>query len=204
MKKAVFVDRDGTLNEMVYDPTHGIMDSPRRPEQVTLMKGAGEFLRRLRDADYFIVVVTNQPGVAKGTLTLPELEAVNRRLVELLEKEGGRWDDLRYCPHHPDPGPAGNAAFKADCDCRKPKPGMLLDAAKAYGIDMTASWMVGDGLVDVQAGKAAGCHTALVSKLKISQVEQFFDTDGVEPDAIAGSLEVVGDVILKRLKIRAP
>jgi len=200
MRKAAFIDRDGTLNEMVYDAVHGIMDSPRRPEQVSLMKGAGEFLRRLRDEGYFIVVVTNQPGIAKGTMTMSELDAVNRRLAELLEKDGGRWDDLRYCPHHPDPGPAGNPAFKADCDCRKPKPGMLFDAVKAHDLDTGASWMVGDGLVDIQAGKAAGCRTVLVAKLKISQVEQFFDIEGVEPDAIAGNLKEAGDVILKGLK----
>ena len=200
MKKAAFIDRDGTLNEMVYDAAHGIMDSPRRPEQVALMKGAGEFLRQLREDGYFIVVVTNQPGIAKGTMTMSELDAVNRRLEELLAKDGGRWDDLRFCPHHPDPGPTGNSAFKADCACRKPKPGMLLDAIRAHEIDPSASWMVGDGLVDIQAGKAAGCRTVLVAKLNISQVEQFFDIDGVEPDAIAGNLKEAGDVILKGLK----
>lgn len=196
MNKAVFVDRDGTLNEMVYDPTHGTMDSPRRPEQVALMPGAGKFLKKLREAGYFIVIVTNQPGIAKGTLRIPELEAVNARIAQLLARDGGRWDDLRFCPHHPDPGPAGNAAYKKNCDCRKPLPGMLRDAARDHDIDKKASWMAGDGLVDVQAGKAAGCKTVLVAKLKVSQVEKFFDTDGSEPDAVAGNLEEALEIIL--------
>ncbi len=196
MKKAIFIDRDGTLNEMVYDRTHGTMDSPRRPDQVALMPGAAEFLKQLRDAGYFLVVVTNQPGLAKGTLTMEELEAVNARIAKLLGASGARWDDLRFCPHHPDPGPGGNPAYTKKCDCRKPLPGMLFAAAGAHGLDRKESWMVGDGLVDVQAGKAAGCRTVLVAKLKVSQVEKFFDTDGGEPDAVAGSLVEALDIIL--------
>jgi histidinol-phosphate phosphatase family protein len=196
MKKAIFIDRDGTLNEMVYDQVHGLMDSPRRPEQVTLMHGAGDFLKRLRGAGYTLIVVTNQPGLAKGTLTEAELDAVNRSLAEKLAKDGGSWDDLRFCPHHPDPGPAGNAKYAKACACRKPLPGLILDAAKEHGIDTKSSWMVGDGLVDVQAGHAAGCRTVLVAKLKVSQVERFFDMDGAEPEAIAGNLKEVADIML--------
>ena len=112
MKKAAFVDRDGTINEMVYDETHGTMDSPRRPEQVALAKNAAAFLHGLRELGYLIVIVTNQPGIAKGTLTEPELNAVNHRIADLLLP--ARWDELRFCPHHPD--------FGSVCDCRKPKP----------------------------------------------------------------------------------
>lgn len=192
MRRAAFVDRDGTLNEMVYDPTHGLMDSPRRPEQVVAMKNAAAFLAGLRELGYLIVVVTNQPGVSKGTLTLPELEAVNRRLADLLAPAG--WDDLRFCPHHPD--------FGSTCDCRKPRPGMLTRAAADHGIDLAQSWMIGDGQVDVAAGRAAGCRTLLVSKLKISQVEKFFDTNGAEPDAIAPNLMAALDIIAGRATTR--
>ena len=190
MKRGAFVDRDGTLNEMVYDATHGTMDSPRRPEQVSLVKNAAEFLRGLRELGFLIVIVTNQPGVSKGTLTLPELDAVNGRLADLLVPAS--WDDLRFCPHHPD--------FGSTCDCRKPKPGMLMAAARDHGIDLSQSWMVGDGLVDVQAGRAAGCKTILLSKLKISQMEKYFDTNGAEPDAVAPDLMFALDVIAGRAK----
>lgn len=181
MAKACFVDRDGTLNHMVYDETHGLMDSPRRPAQVELVQGASLFLKALRAMGYLIIVVTNQPGIAKGTMTLRELGIVNKRLAALLEREGGRWDALYYCPHHPGSG------TKADrvCDCRKPKPGMIMRAADEHGIDLSASWMIGDGLNDVQAAKAAGCRAILLTRLKLEQIERFLSVvDGV-PDVIA-------------------
>ena len=180
---AVFLDRDGTLNEMVYDSTHGLMDSPRRPEQVVPMRFAGELVHGLRELGYRIVVVTNQPGIAKGTLTQAELGDVHVALAKAIPP--GYWDALEYCPHHPEHG-AG-----AKCACRKPAPGMLLKAAGEGGIDLSKSWMVGDGLVDVQAGKAAGCRTILLTKLKVNVVERFFELDGAEPDFVAGNLREV-------------
>ena len=133
--RAVFVDRDGTLNEMVYDEEHGILDSARRPEQVRLIPGAAEFLRRVRAAGYAIIVVSNQPGIAKGTLSLRDLEAVNRRLADLLAAEGARWDDIRCCPHYPKKVAGGRDGFVASCSCRKPEPGLLVQAAEesCYG-----------------------------------------------------------------------
>ncbi|MGD9873939.1 MAG: D-glycero-alpha-D-manno-heptose-1,7-bisphosphate 7-phosphatase [Kiritimatiellia bacterium] len=197
-RKAVFIDRDGVLNEMVYDETHGTMDSPRRPEQVAMIRGAGRFLQAVRNMGYFSVVVTNQPGIAKGTLTLAELDAVNARLAELLETEGSRWDALKYCPHHPDGGFSPRREYVMKCECRKPRPGMIIEAAKELDIDLKKSWMIGDGLTDVQAGHAAGCTTILVTQLKIDQVERFFHTDGREPDFICRNLAEALDVIKKR------
>jgi len=185
MNKAVFIDRDGTLNEMVYDETHGLLDSPRRPEQVQLVKGAAAFLRGLKTAGFMTVVVTNQPGVAKGTLTLEELYAVNRKVARMLEAGHAEWDEMCFCPHHPK---GVKRAFAKKCNCRKPKPGMLVQAAKDRGIDLRKSWMVGDGLNDIQAGRAAGCKTILVTKLKLDQIEQFFKLQNAKPTAIAADL----------------
>ena len=140
-KKAVFVDRDGTLNEMVYDVTHGVLDSPRRADQVKLLPHAAHFLNKLRELGYFIVIATNQPGLAKGTLTQDQLESVNKKMADLLLLEGARWDDFRFCPHHPE--------FGSLCNCRKPLPGMLTQAAKDHDIDLSRSGMIGGGLVDV-------------------------------------------------------
>lgn len=176
---AVFIDRDGTLNDMVYDETHGAFDSPRRAEQVRLRPGAVEFVRGMRAAGFRAVVVTNQPGFAKGTLTQADLDAVHGRLAELLTAGGAAWDALYVCPHHP-----GVSA----CDCRKPKPGMLLRAAREHGIDLARSWMVGDGLVDIGAGRAAGCRTILVANLKIEQIERFLELEHGEPDHVARNL----------------
>ena len=186
--KAIFLDRDGTLNAMVYDETHGLLDSPRRPEQVTLIAGAAGFMREARALGYKLVVVTNQPGLAKGTLTLSELEAVNARLAEFLAAEGARWDALYFCPHHPTGGAGVSSPYVMECDCRKPKPGLLLRAAADLDLDLGASWLVGDGLNDIQAGNAAGCRTVLVSRLKLEQIERFISIDGASPMTTVASI----------------
>ena len=186
--KAIFVDRDGTLNEMVYNETHGLLDSPRRPRQVVAVRDAAAFLKGGRRLGYRIVVVSNQPGLAKGTLTGKELAAVNVRLAGILARKGGYWDEFCYCPHHPKGGKGGVRKYIRGCSCRKPKPGMLLKAAKDLHINLRRSWMVGDGLNDVEAGKAAGCRTILVTKLKLEQIERFVDIDEARPDFIAADL----------------
>jgi len=194
-KRAVFIDRDGTLNAMVYDPDHGVMDSPRRVEQVRVLPGAADFLRGVRGLGYLAVVVTNQPGIAKGSLSVPELDAVNRRLAELLAEAGARWDDLLYCPHHPDGDGGGVAEYVMECECRKPQPGMLYAAAQRHGIDLGRSWMVGDGITDVQAGRRAGCRTILVTRLKVGTIEKFLELEDGEPDAIAPDLPAALEII---------
>ena len=193
-RRAVFVDRDGTLNEMVYDETHGLLDSPRLPSQVKMIKGAGVFLRRLKQAGYLVVVVSNQPGLAKNTLTEERLAAVNRALARQLEREGDSWDEIRCCPHHPRGSGRKNRHVKK-CACRKPAPGLLLEAARERGLDLKKSWMVGDGLNDVQAGKAAGCKTVLVTRLKIDQVELFFSMNKARPDHVVSSLDKAFETI---------
>ncbi len=198
--KAVFIDRDGVLNEMVYDEVHGLLDSPRRPEQVVMIRGAGTFLKGVRELGYLSVVVTNQPGIAKGTLTQADLEAVNSRLRELLATEGGAWHDLLYSPYHPHGGPWARPEFVRESDCRKPKPGMLLRAAAAHRIDLKRSWMVGDGMVDIQAGQAAGCRTILVTKLKIPEIERFLELKA-EPDHVVANLGDALDVIREKQRL---
>lgn len=190
MKPALFLDRDGILNEMVYDDTHGLLDSPRRPEQVRVVPGAAGLMNAARARGYDIVVVTNQPGIAKGTLTEQGLDAVNGRLADLLHEQGAAWDTIYHCPHHPrSPGEA-NA-----CDCRKPKPGMLLKAANDRNLDLARSWMVGDGVVDVQAGRAAGCRTILVANLKLDLVARLMQTAGGLPDAHCPTMGAVFDIL---------
>lgn len=203
LRKAVFLDRDGVLNEMVYDETHGVMDSPMLPSQVRAVRGAGSLLRGLRRRGYFVCVATNQPGIAKGTLTLKRLEAIHAKLARLLAEEGGRWDDLRFCPHHPAGGARPRKRYVRDCACRKPKPGLLLAAAKAHGLDLGASWMVGDGLTDIRAGRAAGCRTILVSRVKIHDIERFVRVKGAEPDRVVSRVADVFKVIAGRRRASA-
>jgi D-glycero-D-manno-heptose 1,7-bisphosphate phosphatase len=158
-RAAVFLDRDGVINDPVVDPTDGRPESPHRPVDVVLAEGAVRGLRVLRDAGLFLVGVSNQPSTAKGKVTLAELEAVHERMVDLLAAEGLALDDWRYCFHHPE---GVVPELSGQCECRKPAPGMLLDAARAYDIDLGASWTIGDSDTDVEAGRAAGTRTILV------------------------------------------
>lgn len=158
-RRAIFLDRDGVLNDPVPDGD-GPPESPYRPQDVRLTSGAVEGARALRDAGYALVVVTNQPAAAKATATVAALDAVNARVRELLAAGGVELDGWYTCLHHP----AGTVAGLAGpCDCRKPAPGMLLQAAGELELDLGASWIVGDTDADMGAGRAAGTRTALVT-----------------------------------------
>lgn len=119
------------------------------------------------------IVVTNQPGIAQGRLTEATLQVIHHKMETLLGKEGAFVNRIYYCPHHPDKGFEGEVPeLKIDCDCRKPKPGMLLQAAEDFNIDLSSSWMIGDDERDVGAGKNAGCHTALIGHQDFGQDKQ--------------------------------
>lgn len=155
-QRAVFLDRDGTINRHV-----GFL---RRPEEFQLLEGAAEAIRRINRSGYLTIVVTNQPVIARGEVTWEGLEEIHRKMETLLGREGAYLDDLFICPHHPDRGFPGEVpAYKMDCGCRKPKPGLLLQAAEKYHIDLPGSWMVGDQLQDAQAGEAAGCRAVTLA-----------------------------------------
>jgi D-glycero-D-manno-heptose 1,7-bisphosphate phosphatase len=157
--RAVFLDRDGVLNDPVFDPADGRFESPLHAADVVLADGAAEGCQLLQEAGFLLIVVSNQPGAAKGKTTLDELWAIHERVVALLAEHDVAIDEWRYCHHHPE---ATVAELRGPCDCRKPAPGMLLDAANARGIDLPASWMVGDSDGDIEAGQRAGCRTVLV------------------------------------------
>jgi D-glycero-D-manno-heptose 1,7-bisphosphate phosphatase len=157
--RAAFVDRDGVLNEGVPDPVSGLLESPLHPDQVRLLPGVAPALRELAAAGYLLVGVSNQPAAAKGKITLEELIATQERVLELLAAEGVRFDDFKLCLHHPDAIVEG---MGGPCECRKPAPGMLLEAAAELSIDLARSWMIGDTDADVGAGRNAGTRTVLV------------------------------------------
>ena len=139
MNKAVFLDRDGTIIEDA-----GYLADP---DGVRLLPGAGEALRELRGAGYLLVVVTNQSGIGRGFFSVDDMRRVNNRVEELFARQGVFFEDLLICPHAPE----------ENCDCRKPSPKLLLDAAARHDIDLSRSVMVGDKISDVEAGAAAGC-----------------------------------------------
>jgi histidinol-phosphate phosphatase family protein len=149
--RAVFLDKDGTLlNDVPYNVD---------PALVELSPRAAQALHLFRRLGYALFVVSNQPGIAKGFFDERALQSVERRVAELLSTAGVTLDGFYYCPHHPD-GVIERYAF--ECNCRKPMPGMLRHAADQHGIDLKRSWMIGDILDDVEAGRRAGCRTILI------------------------------------------
>jgi D,D-heptose 1,7-bisphosphate phosphatase len=149
--KAIFLDKDGTLvDDLPYNA---------EPRRMTLCSGAGAGLRLLARLDYRLFVVTNQAGIAFGRFDESAMEALDDRLQDLLQREQLTLGGFYYCPHHPD---GSVAAYACDCHCRKPMPGLLLQAARDHGIDLRSSWMIGDILHDVEAGNRAGCRTVLI------------------------------------------
>jgi D-glycero-D-manno-heptose 1,7-bisphosphate phosphatase len=150
-RAAVFLDRDGTIIEET--------NYLARSEQVRLVAGAAEAIARLNACKVPVVVVTNQAGVARGYFTEAQVNEVHAHLDHLLAAFGAKIDRYYVCPHHPE---AGSPPYRQDCDCRKPRPGLLVRAARELGIDLSASCMIGDKLSDLAAGAWAGCQTLLV------------------------------------------
>lgn len=155
-QKAIFLDRDGTINKSV-----GFLTNI---DELELLDGAAEAIKLINNSDYLAILVTNQPVIARGEVTLDELQEIHNKLETLLGEKGAFLDGIYFCPHHPDKGFEGERIeYKIECSCRKPKPGMLLNAAKDFNIDLAKSWMIGDYKNDVLAGINAGTKTVLVN-----------------------------------------
>ena len=159
MTRAVFLDRDGVINEVVFSADGP--DSPRSIDEFKLLPGAAAGIRRLNELGLPVVVVTNQPGVAKGKFPAANLAAITERMQEELLDESAVIQGIYYCMHHPK---AVDDAYRALCDCRKPRPGLLMQAAKDMALQLEGSYMVGDQARDMVAGKLAGCTTLLVGR----------------------------------------
>lgn len=161
-QKAIFLDRDGTINKYV-----GFL---RNINDFVLIDGVAEAIKEINTSGYLAVIVTNQPVIARGEVTYEELNEIHNKMETLLGKQGAYLDAIYYCPHHPDSGFDGEVKeLKFDCDCRKPKPGLLLKAAEELNIDLSQSWMIGDSKNDIMAGKNAGCKTALIGNENYKQ-----------------------------------
>lgn len=190
-KRAVFLDRDGVIlvdKDLMY-----------KKEDLELISRVAEAVHKLNENDYLAIVITNQPVIARGLCTIAELEEINKHLESMLQEQGARIDKTYYCPHHPDPkkgkiGPNGpNQEYAKECECRKPKPGLILQARDEFDIDLTQSYMIGDSHSDILAGQKAGCKGILVER---AIPEKFNDSN---PDFRAKDLyEAVRDIILKK------
>lgn len=156
-QKAIFLDRDGTINEYV-----GFL---RSPDEFRLLDGVTDAIKKINSSGYLAIVITNQPVIARGEVTFAGLEEIHNKMETLLGRDGAYLDAIYFCPHHPHKGYAGEIPeLKFDCDCRKPKAGMIFKAASDFNIDLSASWMIGDGENDVLCGINAGCKTAIIGE----------------------------------------
>lgn len=177
MKRAVFLDRDGTINvekEYLY-----------QVENFEFIPGAPEAIRLLNQSGVMVVVVTNQSGVARGYYTEDDVINLHRHISRELERSGAHVDVWLYCPHHPD----GRGSYALPCNCRKPLPGMLQEAATRYGIDLENSIMIGDKLADIEAGQAAGCRSILVRTGYGADEEQHLGPEAVVSDDLLSAVK---------------
>ncbi|MCR5735639.1 MAG: HAD-IIIA family hydrolase [Lachnospiraceae bacterium] len=184
--RAVFLDRDGVINEIVYNDDTEQLDSPQKKEDFRLLPGVSEALRIFKEKGYLIFIVTNQPGAAKGKSKLSVLYDINTSFVNSMKAEGIEIEGVYMCPHYPKMQPYTKEAFLIkDCDCRKPKPGLIMKAVKKYNIDTASSYMIGDSISDILAGKAAGVKTVFIGDLKCDACKKLCDK---EPNLTASDI----------------
>jgi len=195
---AVFLDRDGVINELIFHEEAGVIDSPFTIEQLRLLPRVGAAIKLLNENNIKVIVVSNQPGIAKNHFTEAILEETTDKLKEELAVVGARLDGIYYCLHHPE---ATNLKYLKICDCRKPKPGLILTAARDLSIDLKHSYVVGDNLSDIKAGKAAGCKTILLGKPKC-ELCQLMESENAKPDHIAANLYEAVQIMLANGSIR--
>jgi histidinol-phosphate phosphatase family protein len=190
-RSAVFLDRDGTL----------IVDKGplRVPEELELLAGVGAALRQLREAGFRLVVLTNQPFIARGQATEAEVAAVHRRLEQELAKEGARLDGIYLCPHEPprssSPGPR---EAESSCGCRKPATGLVDSACRDLGLEAAGSWMIGDQTRDIELARRAGLHSILV-RTGTAGLDGRFQ---VSPDHLADDVVGAAGIILGTCRAR--
>ena len=181
----VFIDRDGTLIEE--------MDYVRTPDDVHLIHGAAPAIRKLNESGFITNVISNQSGVARGFLTEADLAPIHDRLERDLQQNEARIDRIYYCPHHP---AFGIDPYNVECECRKPKPGMLIQARKEFGIDLARSFVIGDKVADIQAGAAVGATTILVLTGYGKSSLETCKRENIDIDFVAPSIKEAVEFIL--------
>lgn len=188
---AIFLDRDGTINEDV-----NFLSSP---EQLILIENSAEAIREANELGLKVIVFTNQSGIARGYFTEEDLHKIHKRLDELLAERGAKIDAYYYCPHHPT---KGEGEYKIECECRKPKDGMLQRASREQNIDLKKSFVIGDRCIDVQAGKTAGATTILVLTGHGKEEYEKCKSENFEPDFVAENLKEAIEIIKKTLNLK--
>ena len=192
--RAAFLDRDGVINELVYFPELGVIDSPLNPDQFKLLPDVAKAIQTSNELDFKVVVISNQPGIAKGKMTQKLFEAIRLKMRKELESKGAHLDAEYYCLHHPE---AVREEYRLDCNCRKPKIGLFLRALSELNIDPRRSFSIGDSLTDVKAGKAAGLATILIGSMKCDLC-RLMDQQDAHPDFVVTSLMNAVEIIRRR------
>jgi len=195
-RPAVFLDRDGVINALIYHRDHGIVDSPFTLRQFEVLPRVPQAIRLLNDLGFCVVVVSNQPGIAKRHFDAELLRRFDKKLRRALAACAAHIDAVYYCLHHPD---ASIQKYRGHCECRKPAPGMLLQAADDLGLSLPDSYMIGDGLTDIEAGHAAGCRTFFIGRWKC-EYEQFIHPHDLRPTFIASDLWAAAKLIESNMK----
>ena len=189
--EAVLLDRDGIINELMYFPEQGTVDSPFVADQMKLTPFAVNSINRFHKLGFKVFVISNQPGMAKGHFDETSFEAISRRMRELLRDGGTYVDGEYYCFHHPQ---GTREKYRMVCDCRKPLPGLILKAAREHGFSVPDTFMIGDGIVDVKAGRAAGCKTILVASVN-GFLLKLLAKENAEPDFLVRTLDEAVEVV---------
>jgi D-glycero-D-manno-heptose 1,7-bisphosphate phosphatase len=195
MSNAIFLDRDGVINELAFFPDLGLIDSPLNPTQFKLIAGAAEAIKTFNRLGLKVIVVSNQPGIAKGKMSMELFEEIRGKMKRSLSRNGARLDGEYYCFHHPE---AKRVEYKIKCHCRKPQPGLILKAAKELGVKTSKSYMIGDGLTDIKAGQAVGCKSILIGQIKCDLC-RLMESMVVKPDIITSSLLAASKIIEKEI-----
>jgi len=195
-RRGVILDRDATLIDIVRDEESGALSVAFHPSHVRLLAGVVEGLQQLRDAGYVLCIATNQPAPAKGQFSAAAVERTNQALLDQLSAEGISIASLEVCLHHPEGGPGGDPALVGPCECRKPRPGLLLAAMQHAGLTAAHTWMIGDSASDVLAAKAAGVRSALVFPQNRCELCPLKGGPSVAPDRVASRLDELAKLVM--------
>lgn len=196
MNKALFLDRDGIINELVYYPEAGIADTPVNASQLRLILGIDKLINDAKRLGFLIIAISNQPSIGFKKIKEKDFKSIEKKITELLLTKGVSLTTSYYCFHHPF---AKLSKYKKNCTCRKPKTGLFKKAAKDFNIDLSKSWMIGDGVNDIKAGKKAGCKTILLANINSTENLRIIEKqlDKTKPDFIVKNLLEASDILKK-------
>ncbi len=195
MQKVIFLDRDGIINSLVYDKDLSIVRAPLSPRELTFTPRLVGILKKIQSKGFKLFVISNQPDIGLGRITKETFQKIQNKIESYFEKNNIAIDGYYYCFHH---SYAKIREYKKICDCRKPKPGLLLQAAHEHDIDLSNSWMIGDGVNDVIAGHEAGCKTILIANLLESGYLSLLEKNlqGVKPDYIVKNIKDIPSILV--------